>query len=74
MIKIKNPPELDLSKYIPIQNSPQIMYGLPEEILFSNTPPFLPSKNYDYKRGLILKEVIKNQNSLTLNEINYNYN
>jgi YD repeat-containing protein len=46
----------------------------PEEILFSNTPPFLPSKNYDYKRGLILKEVIKNQNSLTLNEINYNYN
>lgn len=46
----------------------------PEEILFSTTPPFLPSKNYDYKRGLLLKEVIKNQSALKLQEVNHVYN
>ncbi len=45
----------------------------PEYISFSNTPPFLPSKNYDYKRGLLLKEIIKNQSSLKLQEVNHAY-
>jgi hypothetical protein len=36
----------------------------PEEILFFNTPPFLPSKNIDYKRGLLLKEVVSDQTKL----------
>ncbi|MES2863288.1 MAG: hypothetical protein V4666_04160 [Bacteroidota bacterium] len=44
-----------------------------EDIWFSTTPPFLPSKNYDYKRGLLLKEVIKNQSSLKLQEVNHVY-
>ncbi len=34
----------------------------PEEILFSTTPPFLPSKNIDYKRGLLVKEIVKDKN------------
>lgn len=45
----------------------------PEEVLFSNTPPFLPSKNLDYKRGLLFKEIIYNQNNDPLREINNSY-
>lgn len=45
----------------------------PEEILFATTPPFLPSKNFDYKRGLLIKEVIKNQSMSKLQETNYTY-
>jgi hypothetical protein len=41
----------------------------PEEIMFSNVPPFLPSKNIDYKRGLVLKERVHNENDVVLKEI-----
>jgi hypothetical protein len=45
----------------------------PEEILVSTHPPFLPTKNIDYKRGLLIKEIVKNQNYLPLQEIIFNY-
>lgn len=45
----------------------------PEDTSQATTPPFFPSQNYDYKRGLILKETIKGDNSLKINEINYSY-
>lgn len=47
--------------------------NFPEEILVSTYPPFLPTKNIDYKRGLLIKEITKNQNYLPVQEIIYNY-
>jgi hypothetical protein len=49
-------------------------YEFPEEILFYNVPPFLPSKNYDFKRGLLLNEKIYSEDSKLLVEKIYRYN
>lgn len=48
----------------------------PEQISFSNTPPFLPSKNIDYKRGNLLKEITKSDSNKTLTEVvnTYSFN
>ncbi|WP_316795509.1 hypothetical protein [Pedobacter agri] len=46
----------------------------PEEISIANTRPFLPSKNIDYKRGQLLKEIIKDNAMKTLSESHFNYN
>jgi YD repeat-containing protein len=43
-----------------------------EENLNGFLPPFLPSENYDYKRGLLLKEKHYSENRL-LNSIDYDY-
>lgn len=43
------------------------------EIAFSLRPPFLPSENYDYKRGLVLEEKIYNNQNKLLSEIKNNY-
>lgn len=40
----------------------------PETELITYTKPYLPSKNIDYKRGLLLEERIKNESGRTLNE------
>lgn len=45
----------------------------PEEVSFPTTPPFIPSKNLDYKRGLLIKEIVKNENLLKIQETNYSY-
>lgn len=45
----------------------------PEDTSQATTPPFFPSQNYDYKRGLLLKEVSFNSNFIRLKEINYDY-
>jgi N-acetyl sugar amidotransferase len=66
MIKIKNPPELDLSKYIPIQNSPQIMYGLPEEILFCNSCSYSNQKPNSERE--ITHQITSNKPTVTFNE------
>ncbi|MGH2667479.1 hypothetical protein [Flavobacterium sp.] len=44
----------------------------PEEFTFTDTPPFLPTKNLDYKRGLLVKETIKNETD-KLQETTYSY-
>ena len=36
-------------------------------------PPFVASANYDYKRGLIVKEEVFDNSGKTLRETNYNY-
>ncbi|MCI3938912.1 hypothetical protein MQX03_17060 [Chryseobacterium aahli] len=40
----------------------------PETELITYTKPYLPSKNIDYKRGLLLEERIKNESGRLLNE------
>lgn len=45
----------------------------PEELLIANAKPFLPSKNIDYKRGLLLKETIDNAGSKVLSEDTFSY-
>lgn len=45
----------------------------PEELSIANTKPFIPSKNIDYKRGLLLKETIWDTNNKELVENTFNY-
>lgn len=46
----------------------------PEEISNYNTsPPFLPTKDLDYKRGLLLSEITQSQNNTKLKEVSHEY-
>ncbi|WP_343658371.1 hypothetical protein [Chryseobacterium sp.] len=45
----------------------------PEEISIANTRPFVPSKNIDYKRGLLKNEVIFDNFFKKISEQNLNY-
>ncbi len=45
----------------------------PEEYLFTNSPPFLPSKNIDYRRGLLMNEIIKDEQLRPLKETTFTY-
>lgn len=44
-----------------------------ESTAYSLNPPFLPSRNFDYRRGLLRNEKHYNQTSKLLSEIIYNY-
>ncbi|HLN95962.1 MAG TPA: DUF6443 domain-containing protein, partial [Flavobacterium sp.] len=45
----------------------------PETDYMSASPPFVPSKNFDYKRGLLLKESTYDQNSNKIQEVQMDY-
>lgn len=52
---------------------PEIRTGYLEMGFDQFQPPFLPTENYDYKRGLIKKEVVSDNSGKMLREIVYNY-